>query len=243
MPDAAPADAGNTPAPAGNTPQDAAGGSPAGDQQSTGTTPPVSAPKGVTGFGGASLPNPEPKGFGGQDVNQPAADQTKPQASVDPKSYANFTVPAHVDQTTEHFSGMMEAFRSEAAQRGMSQEAAQGVMDMIHALDAKAQEGAQAQVQAQQEAWETEAKAQGLWSQEALNAANAGLLAADPKGELREMFQSAGLLSHPGLITAFGAVHSLRTNPAVVRAAGGVPGGLPQQPTNANPLANALYGS
>ena len=68
-------------------------------------------------------------------------------------------------------------------------------------------------------------------------AASAGLMALDPKGELRQQLHDAGLSYHSGLIQAFAAFHRGSHKPALVT---GGPVGSPT-PDGGRQLKDILY--
>ena len=175
--------------------------------------------------------------FAGVDGTQQS--QTQAPNPVDPNTYTAFTLPAHIDQSDGEVQQVMNIFRAEAGKRGMTQEHAQATLDLMQSLDAQSQSLTQSRVAEQSEAWQQESAQKGLLTQDSAMAASAGLMALDPKGELRQTLSELGMSYHPALIQAFAAFHVGRNKPAMLT------GGLNPQPTDSGQvdLGTALYGT
>ena len=191
------------------------------------------------GFGGQQMQQNQNQGFGGQNVDQ--GNQNQAPAPVDPTAYTPFILPAHLSgqQNDEAVQAGLRNFAQEAGQRGFDQKTAQAALDLLFAMDGHGQKRGEEAMNEQREEWKTESAQKGLLTQDSLMAANAGLMALDPKGELRKLMNEQGLTEHPALIQAFAAFHSGRNQPAMV--VNGMSGDNTQSPGGATTLANALY--
>ena len=181
-----------------------------------------------TGFGGQAMPQ-ENTGFGGQALDTAPSG---PPAAVDPASYTNFTLPAHINMANPETVATMDAFKQMAGRRGMSQEVAQSTLDLMHELDGWVSKGSEERLAAQKQEWETESHQKGLLTRDSIDAANSALKALDPKGDLTQFLNETGLTAHPALIQAFAAFSRFRQQPAILTGfQGGGTGGHSQPET------------
>ena len=187
-----------------------------------------------TGFGNQQMQQ-QVTGFGGQDADGQQQQQVNP---VDPNTYAAFNLPAHTNLNDANVQADLAAFRTAAAKRGMDQNTAQAALDLMVEMDAAVQPRMQQATAEQDEVWQKESAAMGLLTKESLLAANAGLVALDPKGELKQFFNDHGMMHHPVLIQLFAAFHAGRNKPVTV--AGGLAGDNNQGSTQRS-LPNILY--
>jgi hypothetical protein len=138
-----------------------------------------------------------------------------------PEEYAAFDLPEGFEGLSEEALGN---FTAVAKSKDMSQEEAQGLID-LHVSELQRQLGEAQQSQAK--AWEDQtagfskaSRKEGLLEPAVLSQANAGLKAADPTGELGFLLQTLGLNKHQGVIRAFSKYGEVTSNDRTVPSSG-----------------------
>lgn len=202
------------------------GPNPQGDQQGTPQNTPQDQNQNAapTGDGGS-------QGDGGQTHKgfaEPGAGQGNSQGDQPgeaPETYSDFTFPEGVDPQSVD-QGLMDLFRQEAKQQGLSQERAQetltGLMTWKARID-KASDDAWTQAAT---GWSEVSAQRGLMSSESMAKATAGLKHLDPSGDLSAILQRTGLDKHPAMISAFATVgKTLVADQGLQGATGGNPAG------------------
>ena len=225
-----PAPAPAAPAPAAPAPAPAA---PAPAAPQPGAVPPPAPP---TFAGKTAAEHKDAASFAG--VTPGTHETANAPQPVNPATYTDFTLPAHIDGTTESAKHVLELFKHGAGKRGMTQEHAQATLDLMHEVEGGAEQLNKSLLAQQNEHWHQESQQKGLLTQEVATSASAGLMALDPKGELRTFLANNGLSYHPALIQAFAAFHTRGGKPAALT--GGLGG---NQPTQGGPrdLKDIMY--